>query len=275
MLTLGPREFLSGEFVVMAILNRTRDSFYDGDAGYALEDALSKVDLAVREGADIIDVGGVKAGPGDYVSPAEEIDRLVSIIPTIRERYPAIVISADTWRAEVAEAAITVGADLINDAWGGYDPDVARIAGEHGIGLVCTHVGGMTPRSDILAVEYADVMLDVIQTVTRLAERAEAFGVQPQAILIDPGHDFNKTTNHSLEITRRLGEMTRLKWPTLVAVSNKDFIGETLDLPVNERLEGTIAALAVCAELGAKVFRVHNVKEARAALNVVGRMSSK
>ncbi len=268
-LRLGSHEFDDDELIVMAVVNRTPDSFYDKGSAYQLPDALAQVDRAVANGAQIIDIGGVKAAPGPDISPAEEIRRVNSVVPVVRERHPTVVISVDTWRAEVAEAAIVAGADMINDAWGGYDPDVAHVAAKYGAGLVCTHTGGLTPRTVFSDVDYPDVMADIRTTLTTLAERAVAVGVGREAILVDPGHDFKKTTAHSLEVTRRLAELTCGPWPVLVAVSHKDFIGETLDLPVTQRLEGTLATLVVCAQLGARVFRVHNVAQARHALDVV------
>ncbi|MGH3990840.1 MAG: dihydropteroate synthase [Pseudonocardiaceae bacterium] len=268
-LKLGSHEFADDELVVMGVVNRTRDSFYDAGATYQLQDAINAVDSAVENGAQIVDIGGVKAGIGPDVSTAEEIRRITSLVPLVRERHPTLVISVDTWRGEVAEAVLGAGADVINDAWGGYDPHVAEVAAQYGAGLVCTHAGGLTPRTEFSGIDYPDVMADIRSTVDRLAERAVRLGVPRDSILVDPGHDFGKTTRHSLELTRRLRELTSGPWPVLVAVSNKDFIGETLDLPVTERLEGTIATLAVCAWSGARVFRVHNVSEARRALDVV------
>lgn len=268
-LRLGSQEFSSDDLVVMAVVNRTPDSFYDKGAHYRLEDAVSAVDRAVKNGAQIVDIGGVKAAPGSDVPPEEEIRRVTTLIPRVRERHPGLVISVDTWRAEVAQAAVIAGADVINDAWGGFDPGVAEVAAKYGAGLVCTHVGGLAPRTVARGLNYPDLIGDVRSTLNNLAERAVHLGVSRDSILIDPGHDFNKNTMHSLEVTRRLGELTSESWPMLVAVSNKDFIGESLDLPVTERLEGTLATLAICAWLGARVFRVHNVKEARRTLDMV------
>lgn len=257
----------------MAIVNRTPDSFYDKGSADRLQDAVSAVDDAVANGAQIVDIGGVKAAPGPEITPAEEIRRITSVVPLVRERHPDLVISVDTWRAEVAEAAIAAGADVINDPWGGFDPGVAEVAGKYNVGLVCTHAGGLTPRTVARGPHYADLMADVRSTVVRLADRAVSLGVSPSSILVDPGHDFNKNTMHSLEVTRRLGELTAGSWPVLVAASNKDFIGESLDLPVTERVEGTLATLAICAWLGARVFRVHNVREARRTLDMVSVIS--
>ncbi len=253
----------------MGVINRTPDSFFDQGATYGFGDALAAVARAVGDGADIIDIGGVKAGPGDDVSAVEEIRRVTGLVAAVRDNHPAVVISVDTWRAEVAEAVAEAGANLINDAWGGVDPGLAAVAARHRMGLVCSHAGGLAPRTGPHRPRYADVARDVISHVTSAAERAVAAGVAADAILIDPAHDFGKNTWHSLELTRRLGELTATGWPVLAAVSNKDFIGETLGLPTGERLEGTVAALAICAWLGARVLRVHDVAAARQALRAV------
>lgn len=268
-LRLGPRTFGADDLVVMAIINRTPDSFFDRGATYSADAALRAVERAVEEGAEIIDIGGVKAGPGSEVSPAEEIRRTVTTIAAVREAFPDVVISIDTWRAEVAVEAVAAGADLLNDTWSGADPALARVAAETGVGLVCSHAGGLAPRTRPHRAEFDDVVADVVKTVTTLAERAVEFGVRRDGILIDPAHDFGKNTRHSLEITRRLGELTATGWPVLVALSNKDFVGETLDLPVDQRLPGTLAATAVSAWLGARVFRAHQVRPTREVLDMV------
>jgi len=268
-LRLGARTFAPGELAVMAIINRTPDSFFDKGATFDPEAALAAVARAVDEGADIIDIGGVKAGPGDKVDAAEEIRRTVPTIAAVRDAYPQVVISIDTWRAEVAAEAVAAGADLLNDTWGGPDPALAEVAAATGAGLVCSHAGGLDPRTRPHRVGYADVVADVLATVTHLAERATALGVRPDGVLIDPAHDFGKNTRHSLAITRRLDELVATGWPVLVAVSNKDFVGETLDLPVGDRLAGTLAATAVSAWLGARVFRAHQVAETRRVLDMV------
>ncbi|MGC4757254.1 dihydropteroate synthase [Micromonospora trifolii] len=268
-LRLGGHTFAPGELVVMAIINRTPDSFFDRGATYAADSALRAVERAVDEGAAIIDIGGVKAGPGAEVDVAEEIRRTVDTIAAVRAAFPEVVISIDTWRAEVATEAVAAGADLLNDTWSGADPALVRVAARTGAGLVCSHAGGLTPRTRPHRAAFTDVVADVVATVTGLAERAVAAGVRPDGILIDPAHDFGKNTRHSLEITRRLDELTGTGWPVLVALSNKDFIGETLGLPVAERLEGTLAATAVSAWLGARVFRAHQVGPTRRVLDMV------
>ncbi|MEU7971195.1 dihydropteroate synthase [Micromonospora sp. NPDC049089] len=268
-LRLGGHTFAPGELVVMAIINRTPDSFFDRGATYAADSALRAVERAVYEGAAIIDIGGVKAGPGADVDVAEEIRRTVDTIAAVRAAFPDVVISIDTWRAEVATEAVAAGADLLNDTWSGADPALVRVAAQTGAGLVCSHAGGLTPRTRPHRAAFTDVVADVVATVTGLAERAVAAGVRPDGILIDPAHDFGKNTRHSLEITRRLDELTATGWPVLVALSNKDFIGETLGLPVAERLEGTLSATAVSAWLGARVFRAHQVGPTRRVLDMV------
>ncbi|MFG2797512.1 dihydropteroate synthase [Streptomyces pseudovenezuelae] len=269
MLRLGRREFDAHEPVIMAIVNRTPDSFYDQGATFLDEPALARVEQAVAEGAAIIDVGGVKAGPGEEVSAAEEARRTVGFVAEVRRRFPDVVISVDTWRASVGEAVCEAGADLLNDAWGGVDPGLAEVAARFGVGLVCTHAGGAEPRTRPHRVAYDDVMADILGVTVGLAERAVALGVPRESVMIDPGHDFGKNTRHSLEATRRLGEMVGTGWPVLVSLSNKDFVGETLDKPVKERVVGTLATTAVSAWLGAQVYRVHEVAETRQVLDMV------
>ncbi|MFJ5551286.1 dihydropteroate synthase [Streptomyces sp. NPDC093225] len=269
MLRLGRREFGAHEPVIMAIVNRTPDSFYDQGATFRDEPALDRVEQAVAEGAAIIDIGGVKAGPGEHVDAAEEARRTVGFVAEVRRRHPDVVISVDTWRHEVGEAVCEAGADLLNDAWGGVDPKLAEVAARYGAGLVCTHAGGVEPRTRPHRTSYEDVMADILRVTVGLAERAAALGVPRESILIDPGHDFGKNTRHSLEATRRLPEMTATGWPVLVSLSNKDFVGETLDMPVKERLLGTLATTAVSAWLGAQVYRVHEVAETRQVLDMV------
>ncbi|MFI9390752.1 dihydropteroate synthase [Streptomyces bauhiniae] len=269
MLRLGKREFGAREPVIMAIVNRTPDSFYDRGATFADDAALARVERAVAEGAAIVDIGGVKAGPGEEVTAEEEARRTVGFVAEVRRRFPDVIISVDTWRAEVGEAVCEAGADLLNDAWGGVDPGLAEVAARYRVGLVCTHAGRAQPRTRPHRVAYDDVMADILDVTVGLAERAVALGVPRESVLIDPGHDFNKNTRHSLEATRRLDEMVATGWPVLVSLSNKDFVGETLDRPVKERLIGTLATTAVSAWLGAQVYRVHEVAETRQVLDMV------
>ena len=262
--SFGPRQLL-----VMAIVNRTPDSFYRPGVTWDEGAAMDRVHQVIAEGADIVDIGGVPAGVGADVDPGEEIRRTAGFIAAVRGAYPDAVISADTYRHEAAREACAAGADLINDAWGGWDPKLAEVAAEFGAGLVCAHVGPQQPRTRPLRVCYPDLMADVLDRTLTLAARAVQAGVDPAAIVIDAAHDFGKNTWHSLEITRRLPEMAATGWPVLVSVSNKDFIGETLNLPAGERVPGTLAATSVCAWLGARIFRAHQVSETRQVLDMV------
>jgi dihydropteroate synthase len=268
-LKLGHRTFPDDATLMMAIVNRTPDSFYDHGATWAEDAAFDRVAQVVEEGAEIVDIGGVKAAPGTDVDEAEERRRVVDLVARVRARYPALVVSVDTWRSSVARAVCAAGADLLNDAWGGHDPRLVDVAAEHGAALVCTHTGGLAPRTPPHRVDYADVVESVVADCTAYAQRAVAAGVDPRSVLVDPAHDFGKTTFHSLEVTRRLSELTATGWPVLVSLSNKDFVGETLDLPVDRRLTGTLAATAVCALAGARVYRVHEVTATREVVDMV------
>jgi dihydropteroate synthase len=269
MLRLGDHRYDDGALLIMAIVNRTPDSFYDRGATYSFDKAMERVDQVVAEGAEIVDIGGVKAAPGDDVDAAEEIRRTVDFVAAVHDRHPQLVVSVDTWRHEVGRAVCEVGATLLNDAWGGHDPKLAEVAAEFGVALVCTHAGGVEPRTRPHRIHYDDVMADVLDRTVELAERAVSVGVDRARIMIDPGHDFGKNTWHSLEVTRRLSEMVATGWPVLVSLSNKDFIGETLDVALEDRLLGTLATTAVCAWQGATVFRAHNIAETRQALDMV------
>ncbi|HTX93680.1 MAG TPA: dihydropteroate synthase [Mycobacterium sp.] len=257
----------------MAIINRTPDSFFDHGATFSDEAARAAAHRAVAEGADVIDVGGVKAGPGHEVDADTEIARLVPFIEWLRDAYPDQLISVDTWRSEVAKLACAVGADLINDTWGGIDPALPEVAAEFGAGLVCSHTGGARPRTRPFRVSYGTttrgVVDDVIRQVTAAAERAVGLGVARDRVLIDPAHDFGKNTFHGLMLLRHARDLVNTGWPVLMALSNKDFVGETLGVGVTERLEGTLAATALAAAAGVRMFRVHQVAATRRVLEMV------
>jgi dihydropteroate synthase len=254
---------------VMGIVNRTPDSFFDRGATYGLQAALDRVDQVVAEGASIVDIGGVKAAPGEEVSEAEELRRVVEVVEAVRARHPSVVLSVDTHRAAVADAVCAAGADVVNDAWGQPEPETAHVAARWGAGLVCTHAGGQRPRTRPHRVEYDDVVAAVVSSLTGMAETAVAAGVARESVLIDPGHDFGKSSRHSLEVTRRTDALVATGWPVLMALSRKDFVGEVLDVGVDDRLEGTLAATAVCAFQGARVFRAHDVAATVRVLAVV------
>ncbi|WP_308214643.1 dihydropteroate synthase [[Mycobacterium] manitobense] len=259
--------------LIMAIVNRTPDSFYDRGATFSDDAAKQAAHRVIADGADVVDIGGVKAGPGVVVDAAEEIARVVPFIEWLRGAYPDVVISVDTWRAEVAKAACAAGADLINDTWGGHDRDLPEVAAEFSAGLVCSHTGGAVPRTRPFRVHYGiserGVVDDVIAEVTQSAERAVAAGVPKDRVLIDPTHDFGKNTYHGLTLLRHVEDLVKTGWPVLMALSNKDFVGETLGVGLTERLEGTLAATALAAAAGAAMFRVHEVGPTRRVLEMV------
>jgi dihydropteroate synthase len=255
--------------LVMAIVNRTPDSFYDKGLTYGLQAAVDRVDQVVAEGAHIVDIGGVKAAPGEEVPADEEARRVVEVVAAVRDRHPDVVLSGDTFRASVARAAFEAGADLLNDAWEMPEPATLEVTAEFGGGLVCTHAGHLPPRTRPHRVAYRDVVADVVETLTTMAGRAVEAGVPREGILIDPGHDFGKNTRQSLQLTARTADLVATGWPVLMALSRKDFVGEVLDLLPDERLEGTLAATAVCAWQGARVFRCHDVTSTLRVLRTV------
>ena len=274
-LRLRGRTFDAGRPAVMAIVNRTNDSFWAGNRHGDLDSARRALDLAVELGADIVDVGGVRAGQeGEVVRPDQEIERVVPFLARAREDHPNLVLSLDTWRSEVARvAAAEAGLDLVNDTWAGHDRDLVNVAARAGAGYVISHTGGLPPRTDPVGVTYPPeplgVLDDALRTLREGAERAVAAGIPPERVLVDPTLDFGKTTAHSLTLLRHTGTIVGLGYPVLQALSRKDFIGETLDLPADERLEGTLAATAVAAWLGATVFRAHDVRATRRVVDMV------
>ncbi|HEX3650214.1 MAG TPA: dihydropteroate synthase [Pseudonocardiaceae bacterium] len=266
----GTRQVPRDRALVMAIVNRTKDSFYDSGATFADDAALRRVDEVVAEGADIIDIGGVRAGAqGEIVDAVEEQRRVVPFVAAVRERHPEIVISVDTWRHEVGREVCAAGADLINDTWAGADPKLAEVAAEFGAGIVCSHTGNLPPRTDPHRVRYADVVAEVTAELVAAAERMVGIGVPSDSILIDPTHDFGKNTWHGLELLRRLDELVATGWPVLMALSNKDFVGETLGVGLADRVDGTLAATAVAAWRGASAFRAHEVRRTRHVVEMV------
>lgn len=271
--TLKDRVFDDRSRLVMAIINRTPDSFYDKGLTWAEDVAFDRVAEVVDLGADLVDIGGIKAAPGAEIDADEEIRRVVPFVARVRAAHPDLIISVDTWRAEVGRAVCAEGADLLNDAWGGADPGLAAVAAEFGVGLVCTHTNAVTPRTRPHRIEYEDVVAAAITDTVAYAERAVALGVARERLFLDPAHDFGKNSFHSVELTRRLGELVATGWPVLVSLSNKDFVGEALDRPVNERVIGTLATTAVSAWLGAHVYRVHEVAETRQVLDMVSTLA--
>ena len=258
----------------MGIVNRTPDSFYAAARFTDLEPGLAAVDRLLAEGADLIDVGGVRAGQqGGDVGVEAEIERVRPFLLAVRERHPDVILSLDTWRSEVARACEPAGVDLINDTWAGADPGLLAVAADLGAGYVVSHTGGLPPRTDPTNITYGpepdDVVRDVLAALTAGAARAVAAGVPAERVLIDPTLDFGKTTRHSLRVLRATGALAGLGFPVLQALSRKDFVGETLDLAVDERLFGTLAATAVAGWLGTTVFRAHDVAATRQVVDMV------
>ena len=242
--------------LVMGIVNRTPDSFYDGGR-MGLEESVEHAIRLAEEGADMLDLGAVKAGPGEDVSPEEELDRLLPLVEAIASAT-TVPLSVETARAQVADRALAAGATVINDVTGALDPDLAPVCARHAASLVLMHHGGQLrgrPRHP----RYADVVAEVRTTWERLAAGARAAGLSDGSLIVDPGLDFGKTTFHSLELVRRLDELVTVPWPVLVAPSRKDVVGETLALPLEARLEGTLALVALSVLKGAAIVRVHDV----------------
>lgn len=257
----------------MAIINRTSDSFWGGNRHADPDSAMAALHSAVALGADIIDVGGVRAGQeGEEVTVAMEVKRVVPFLERAREAYPDVALSLDTWRSEVAAAAAGT-VDLVNDTWQGADPELVHVAVDIGAGYVVSHSGGLAPRTDPRGVTYPPepdgVRRDVLRVLSAGAERAVAAGLPADRILLDPTLDFGKTTQHSLTLLRHSAEVVALGFPVMQALSRKDFVGETLDLEADERLEGTLAGTAVAAWLGVTVFRAHDVRATRRVLDMV------
>jgi dihydropteroate synthase len=272
-LRLGGTAFGPGRLLVMAIVNRTPDSFYAGARQFDPQRAADAVAQAVAEGADIVDVGGVPAGPGPDVGVTEELRRIGPFVADMRGVHPNLLISVDTWRAEVAEEACAAGAALINDTWAGHDPRLPGVAAKYGAGLVVSHTGGAAPRTLPHRVSYGrtpDAVVDeVLTSLLNSAREATAAGVPPESILLDPTIDFGKNTWHGLSLLRRMELFNGFDSPVLLSISRKDIVGEVLGVGVQDRLEGTLAATSVAAWLGVKVFRAHDVLQTRRTLDMV------
>ena len=241
----------------MAIINRTPDSFFDHGSTFELDKAVAAAIAAAGDGADLVDVGGVPFGRGPAVSLDEEINRVVPLVEAIHAASD-VVISVDTFNAEVALLSIEAGASVINDTSGLHDPTMAAVLADSAATLVLTH-SLPPPRSEPPRPHYDDVTAEVVAFLRDRVERAVSAGIPFERLVIDPGHDLNKNTHHSLVLTRRLEEIVAIGPPTLVALSNKDFIGETLDRGKGERLEGSLAAAVICIMKGARIIRAHDV----------------
>jgi dihydropteroate synthase len=266
---IGGRKFnFERQVAVMAIVNRTPDSFHDQGHTFALERALDAVAAAADAGADWIDIGGVPFAPGPEVTAAEELDR---VLPLVEKARDLAVVSVDTFRAEVAREVIRAGAGVVNDTSGLRDPAMAdAVAGTDAQLTICHSLA--PPRTLWPRPHYGDVTTEVADFLRDRVRLALDHGVRPDQIIIDPGHDLNKNTLHSLELTRRLDEIAAVGYPMLAAISNKDFIGETLAAAQQDRLAGTIAATVFCILHGARIVRVHDVRAAVDAVRMTEAM---
>jgi dihydropteroate synthase len=261
---IGRRTFdFERQVAVMAVINRTPDSFYDKGSTFALDRAVAAALRAADDGADWVDIGGVPFGRGPDVTVGEEIARVVPVVEAIVGASD-VVVSVDTNVAEVARRAIEAGASVINDTSGLWDPAMVGVIADSDATLVLTHSVG-PPRAEKPRAHYTDVVDEVAAFLRARVARAVAGGVPVDRLVVDPGHDLDKNTRHSLEITRRFDEFVAIGLPTLAAVSNKDFIGESIDREQGARLEGSLAAMVACILKGARIVRMHDVVPSVAA----------
>lgn len=259
---IGRRAFDFGrEIVVMGIVNRTPDSFFDAGDTFPLDRAVDAALAAAEAGAGWVDIGGVPFSPDTpEVSAAEELDRVLPVVTGVAMRSD-VVISVDTFRPEVAAECLAAGASVINDTTGLRDPELAAVVAAFGATIVVTH-SLAAPRQHVRRPEYGDVVAEVKAFLADRAAYAVSQGIEESRIVLDPGHDLNKNTRHSLELTRRLSEIADLGLPLLAAVSNKDFVGEATGLARPDRTPPSLAAATACALAGARILRMHDVPAA-------------
>ncbi len=267
-LQLGERSYdLTTRCLVMGILNRTPDSFYDRGRYWDLDSFFSRAEQLVAEGADLLDVGGVKAGPGPEVGEQEEMDRVVPAVEALRSRFD-VPLSVDTWRAAVARESFRVGAVVGNDISGFADPDYLPEAARAGATVVATHIR-LAPRVHDPDPQYADVVADVSAFLAERAQWARDAGLSDGQIIIDAGLDLGKTAEQSLRLLRASDQLAALGWTLLLSASNKTFLGVAFGLEVGERSEATLAAHCVGVGLGCRVLRAHDVRSARRAADAL------
>jgi len=259
----------SKKVAVMGVLNLTPDSFFNGGRFNREDAALNRVEEMVEEGADIIDVGGESTRPGaKKVTLEEEINRVIPVLRKLRKCFK-IPLSIDTYKAKVAKEALEVGADMVNDISGlRFDSRMKRIISKYDVPVVIMHIKG-TPQNMQNNPEYRDLMNEIISYLKESIKIAEEEGIDPQKIIIDPGIGFGKTTEHNLEIIKRIPELKSLDKPILIGVSRKSFIGNVLGLPPSERLEGSLAATSIAVFQGVNIVRTHDVKATRRVVDLV------
>lgn len=259
---IGSRDFATtGHTYIMGILNVTPDSFSDGGKFNQIDAALKHAEEMIRDGADVIDIGGESTRPGyTKISDEEETGRVVPVIEAVKKEFE-IPISVDTYKSGVAEAAAQAGADLINDIWGlKYDARMAEVIAKSGLACCLMHNRDNT--------EYRNFMEDMKQDLRETIALAKAAGIADDKIILDPGVGFAKSYENNLEVIRRLKEFNELKYPVLLGTSRKSVIGLTLDLPAAERVEGTIVTTVMAVEAGCMFVRVHDVKENHRAIQM-------
>lgn len=261
-LALGDHRFdITHRAVVMGILNRTPDSFYDKGSYWAFDDFLRKAEGLVADGADFLDVGGVKAGPGDFVSEEEELERVVPAVEALGRRFD-LPLSVDTWRASVARACYAAGAVVGNDISGFADPDYLRVCADAGASVVATHIR-LAPRVPDPDPHYDDVVLTVCDFLADRARRAREAGIPPERIMVDAGLDLGKSEPQSLELLRASGVLAGLGFPLFLSASNKRFLWHVLDVDVARAGNGTVAAHSLGIALGCRILRSHDVRASR------------
>jgi len=267
-LVIGSRQYdLATRSLVMGILNRTPDSFFDRGEFFALDATMRRAEQLVDEGADILDVGGVKAGPGPDVGEPEELDRVIPAVAAVRARFD-VPISVDTWRSEVARAAYAAGAEIGNDISGFADPDYLHVSAKAGATVVATHIR-LQPRVPDPEPRYGDVVAAVCEFLADRARRAEAAGVPAERIVVDAGLDLGKTWQQSLELLRRSAALAALGYPLLLSASNKTFLGKLLDLGITERRDASLAAAALGVARGCRIVRTHDVRGTRRVCDTI------
>ena len=270
-LKLGDRRYdLASKAMVMGILNRTKDSFFDQGAYFAFDAFLAKAEELVVAGADILDVGGVKAGAGTEVSTEEEIERVVPAVEALYQRFD-VPISVDTWNAEVLDASMAAGAIIGNDISGFADPGYLLTAAAHGGAVVATHIR-LAPRVPDPDPHYDDVVATVREFLLDRAARAIEAGVDADSVIVDAGLDLGKNTDHSLALLRNSDVLAGLGYPLLLSASNKDVLGAHLGLELSERGPASISAAVIAWLGGARIFRVHDVRGTRRALEVLAEL---
>ena len=260
---------LEKKVAVMGVLNLTPDSFYDGGRYRTEKEILKRVEQMIEEGADIIDIGGESTRPGsDRVSVEEELRRTIPYLRKIRDLFD-IPLSIDTYKAKVAKEAIEAGAEMVNDISGlRFDPEMAEVISSKNASVVLMHIKG-TPKNMQDNPFYESLMDEIISYLRKSLEIALKAGIDFDRILIDPGIGFGKTVEHNLFILKNLEELRILRRPILIGVSRKSFIGKVLNLPVEERLFGSLAATSVAVMNGARIVRCHDVRETRQVIDLV------